>query len=157
MLAASSSAIALSIVSPTSCDSAGDTLNEPGSSKESVWKAAYGAARVAVEIAKDSSDMLPPLKAVMVALSVLIKNYDVGSFSGVSHNRSLTVSCSKPPLMRNRPRKSRKGFIRLVGYSRTLLVIKTVKRRRGERPSGGSYRPPPPARDTGISTKPFHS
>jgi hypothetical protein len=33
---------------------------------------------MAVEIAKDSSDMFPPLKAVMVALSVLIKNYDVG-------------------------------------------------------------------------------
>ena len=65
-LAASSSALT---------DSA---LYEPGSSKESVWKAAYGAARMAVDIAKDSSDMLPPLKAVMVALSVLIKNYDVG-------------------------------------------------------------------------------
>ena len=33
---------------------------------------------MAVDIAKDSSDMLPPLKAVMVAISVLIKNYDVG-------------------------------------------------------------------------------
>ena len=32
---------------------------------------------MAVEIAKDSSDLLPPLKAVMAALSVLIKNYDV--------------------------------------------------------------------------------
>ena len=78
-LVALSSAIALSVVSPSS----GPThvvLDEPGSSsKESVWKAAYGAARMAVEVAKDSSDMLPPLKAVMVALSVLIKNCDVGS------------------------------------------------------------------------------
>ena len=33
---------------------------------------------MAIEIAKDSSDMFPPLKAVMVALSVLVNNYDVG-------------------------------------------------------------------------------
>lgn len=52
-------------------------LDDPGSSKESVWKAAYGAARIAIDIAKDSSDMLPPLKAVMAALSILVKNYDV--------------------------------------------------------------------------------
>jgi hypothetical protein len=32
---------------------------------------------VAVEIAKDSSDMLPLLEAVMAAISVLIKNHDV--------------------------------------------------------------------------------
>jgi hypothetical protein len=76
-LAASTSAIALSIASP-SCYPADTVSNEPGSSKESIWKAAYGAAKIAVDIAKDSSDMLPPLKAVMVALSVLIKNYDVG-------------------------------------------------------------------------------
>jgi hypothetical protein len=75
-LAASSSAIALSIAS-SSCDPIDDPLNEPGASKESVWKAAYGAARMAIEIAKDSSDMLPPLKAVMVTLSVLVKNCDV--------------------------------------------------------------------------------
>ena len=77
VLAASSSAVALSISSP-SCDPSDIALSEPGSSKESIWKAAYGAARIAVDIAKDSSDMLPPLKAVMVALSVLMKNCDVG-------------------------------------------------------------------------------
>ena len=80
-LAASSSAIALSIASQF-CDPTDVALNEPGSSKESVWKAAYGAARMAVDVAKDSSDMLPPLKAVMVALSVLIENYDVGPHPG---------------------------------------------------------------------------
>ena len=32
---------------------------------------------VAVEITKESSDLLLPLKAVAGALSVLIKNYDV--------------------------------------------------------------------------------
>ena len=76
-LAASSSAIALSIASPF-CDPADAAHNEPGSSKESVWIAAYGAARMAVEIANASSDMFLPLKAVVGALSVLIKNYDVG-------------------------------------------------------------------------------
>lgn len=76
-LAASSSAIALSIASP-SYDPTDIAPDEPGSSKESVWRAAYGAAKIAVDIAKDSTDLLPPLKAVMVALSVLIKNYDAG-------------------------------------------------------------------------------
>ena len=72
-LVASSSAVALSICSP-SCEPLG---NEPGSSKESGWRTAYGAARMAVEIAKETSDMFLPLKAVVGALSVLIKNYDV--------------------------------------------------------------------------------
>jgi len=34
---------------------------------------------MAVEIAKESSDMFLPLKAVVGALAVLIKNYDVSS------------------------------------------------------------------------------
>ena len=76
-LAASSSAIALSIASPSS-DPIDTSINEPGSSGESAWKTAYGAARIAVEIANASSDMFLPLKAVVGALSVLIKNYDVG-------------------------------------------------------------------------------
>ena len=77
MLAASSSAIALAVASPF-CDPTDTTPNEPGSSKESAWTVAYGAARMAVEIANASSDMFLPLKAVVGALSVLIKNYDVG-------------------------------------------------------------------------------
>ena len=40
---------------------------------------AYGAARMAIEMAKESSDMFPPLKAVAGAVSVLIKNYDVNT------------------------------------------------------------------------------
>jgi hypothetical protein len=75
-LAAASSAIALSFVS-TPFDPQNVEPNEPGSSKESVWKTAYGAARIAVEMAKESSDIFPPLKAVLGALSVLIKNCDV--------------------------------------------------------------------------------
>ena len=41
------------------------------------WQTAYSAAKIAVDIAKESSGMLPPLKAVVGAISVLIKNYDV--------------------------------------------------------------------------------
>jgi hypothetical protein len=81
-LAASSSAIALSIVSP-SCNTNETAVDEPESSEVSVWKTAYGAARIAIETAKESSDMCPPLKAVLGALSVLIKNYDVSSSSRV--------------------------------------------------------------------------
>ena len=76
-LVASSSAIAMTLASP-SCDPTDVAFNDPGATKESAWRAAYGAAGIAIDIAKDCSDMLPPLKAVMVALSVLIKNYDVG-------------------------------------------------------------------------------
>ena len=75
-LAASSSAIALSFVS-ASCDPNDATPDEPSSSKESSWKTVYGAARIVVEAAKESSDMCPPLKAVVGVLSVLIKNYEV--------------------------------------------------------------------------------
>ena len=39
-----------------------------------------------MEIAKESSDMFPPLKAVAGALSVLIRNYDVSvSCLGTKH------------------------------------------------------------------------
>jgi hypothetical protein len=42
------------------------------------WRAAYAAVRMAVEVTKESSDLFPPLKAVVGAMSVLMKNYDVG-------------------------------------------------------------------------------
>ena len=79
VLAASSSAITPEPITSPSYDPTDHTLDESGSSKESAWKAAYGAARMAVEITNASSDMFLPLKAVVGALSVLIKNYDVGS------------------------------------------------------------------------------
>jgi len=76
-LAASSVAIALSIASPsydTRDTSSGEpTIRERGTA----WKKAYSAARVAVEITKESSGMFLPLRAVAGAMSVLIKNYDV--------------------------------------------------------------------------------
>ena len=50
-----------------------------GSPTESVWKTAFGAAKIAVNAAKNSSDILTPVIAVLGALSVLINNYDVGA------------------------------------------------------------------------------
>jgi len=80
-LAASSTAIALSIASPFydihDAHSDGDTVQ----GKDTTWQTAYDTARMTVEITKESSDMLLPLKAVAGAISVLIKNYDVSILS----------------------------------------------------------------------------
>ena len=75
-LAASSTAIALSIGSAfhnTDEASSSATVQE----RNTGWQTSYGAARMAVEIAKESSDLCLPLKAVVGAMSVLINNYDV--------------------------------------------------------------------------------
>lgn len=80
-LATSSGAIALSVGS-TSCD---PSDNEASPSRGSHWRTAYETARLAVDIAKESSDMFPPLKAVVGALAVLIKNYDV-KFNQLYHS-----------------------------------------------------------------------
>ena len=82
-LLASPNAVASSTTSP------GDPAIAPdhsGSSKESGWRTAYEAAKMAIEIAKESSDMFPPLKAVAGVLSVLVKNYDVGPSEPASHS-----------------------------------------------------------------------
>ena len=101
-LAVSSSSIALSIGSPPP-DSSDTGADEPGSSKESGWRTAYGAAKVAVDIAKESSDMFLPLKAVVGALSVLIQNYDVGTEPfNVSRRLNAHGFHSKLPPMQNR-------------------------------------------------------
>ena len=76
VLAASSSSIALPICSsPRDPSDVGS--NDTESSQESGWRTAYGAAKIAVEVAEESSDMFLPLKAVVGAVAVLIKNYDV--------------------------------------------------------------------------------
>ena len=75
-VAAPTSAVPLSVASPSD-DPTDTALDERGSSKESRWGTAYEAAKIAIEIANASSDMFLPLKAVVGALSVLIKNYDV--------------------------------------------------------------------------------
>ena len=80
-LGATSSAIALSISSAfhdlgdTSCD--GST----NQGRDTHWRAVCATIRMAVEVTKESSDLCLPLKAVVGALFVLIKNYDV-SMSG---------------------------------------------------------------------------
>ena len=63
---------------------------------------AYSAARMAVEITKESSDMFLPVKAVVGAISVLVKNYDV---SGLFYDNNTSLShgyshSSKPRTMR---------------------------------------------------------
>ena len=72
-----SSAIALSIT-PVSDDpgvtsSDGDT----GQGMDAIRQTTYAAVRMAVDITKESSDLCLPLKAVVGALSALMKNYDV--------------------------------------------------------------------------------
>ena len=77
-VAASSTAIALSIgsafydVRDVSSDNAAVQGTDAG------WQTAYAAIKMAVEITKETSDLFPPLKAVVGAVSALIKNYDVG-------------------------------------------------------------------------------
>ena len=68
---ASSTAVALPNISDMS--SGGAT----GQGWGTVWKAAYGGAKIAVETIKESSDLCPALRAVTGAISVLIKNCDV--------------------------------------------------------------------------------
>ena len=75
-LAALSTSIATAIGSSSQGPS-DSSADQPETSKGSHWRTAYVTARMAVEIAKESGDMFPPLKAVAGAVSVLIKNYDV--------------------------------------------------------------------------------
>ena len=93
-LAATSTAVAISLGSAPH-----DTHDTPRDGvivreKDTGWQTAYGAARMAVEIAKESSDILLPLKAVASAMSILIKNYDVS----VSHSQTecLLIVCLFP-------------------------------------------------------------
>ena len=75
-LAALSTSIA-SVIGSASQGPPDTDVTQPETSKESRWRTAYVAARMAVEIAKESTDMFLSLKAVVGAVAVLIKNYDV--------------------------------------------------------------------------------
>ena len=79
-IAATSSAIALSIGS--AFNATGDTSSDGDTvqAMDEIGKTAYAAVRMAVEITKESSDMCLPLKAVVGAISALMKNYDVSTF-----------------------------------------------------------------------------
>ena len=76
-LFATSTAVALSLGS--AFRDTRDTVNDGATirGRDTGWQTAYGAARIAVEIANETSDMFLPLKAVVGAISILIKNYDV--------------------------------------------------------------------------------
>ena len=92
-LVATSNAVALSFRSAI-CDTR-DTPSDDATIRRSDtgWQTAYGAARMAVEITKESSDMFLPLKAVAGAISILIKNYDVSvACSRTKHLLILSLS-----------------------------------------------------------------
>jgi len=76
-IAATSSAIATSVGSAlnTARDASSDGDTVPA--MDELGKTAYAAVRMAVDITKESSDMCLPLKAVVGAISALMKNYDV--------------------------------------------------------------------------------
>jgi len=76
-LAATSSAIALSINSAFSDTLETSTDGPTVQGKDEVRQTAYAAVRMAVEITKESSDLCLPLKAIVGAMSALMKNYDV--------------------------------------------------------------------------------
>ena len=78
-LAATSTAIALSISS--AFNDAGDPSSDSatGQGGDTGRQTAYAAVRMAVEIAEKSSDMFLPLKAAVGAVSALMKNYDVSA------------------------------------------------------------------------------
>jgi hypothetical protein len=78
-LGATSSTIALSINSALSDirDTSSDGAAVQG--MDEIGKTAYAAVRMAVEITKESSDLFLPLKAVVGAVSALMKNYDVSN------------------------------------------------------------------------------
>ena len=131
-LVASSSAIALSIASP-GCDPTDLAPSDESSlSRESAWRTAYGAAKIAVDAVKESSDVFPPLKAVVGAISFLIKNYDVSHSKASRPIALLIVSCSKPPQMRIRSRISREGYSRWLKHSHLRLATRTPKKRHGD-------------------------
>lgn len=76
-LVLSSASIALSIGSAFSNTQDTPSDGDTGRGRVSGWQTAYAAAKIAVEITKESSDMFLPLKAVVGAMSVLMQNYDV--------------------------------------------------------------------------------
>ena len=94
LAATSTTALSLgsALYDPSEMSSDGATVR----GRDTAWQAAYGAARMALEIAKESSDMFPPLKAVVGAVSILIKNYDVS----LSYSRAENplIFCLLPPL-----------------------------------------------------------
>ena len=94
-LAASSATIALSIGFP-SCDTRHTSSDEATiQAMDTGWQTAYAAVRMAIEAVKESSDLCPPLKAVVGALFVLMKNYDVSV--AYSRTKCILIIYLPPP------------------------------------------------------------
>ena len=74
-----SSAIALSITSAFDDTRDGPSDGAADRGENAGWRTAYAAVRMTVEVAKDSSDMFPPLKTVVGAVSALMKNCEVST------------------------------------------------------------------------------
>jgi len=77
-LAAAASAITLSITPVVDTrdipsDGAADHARDTG------WRTAYAAVRMAIEIGKESSDMFLPLEAAIGGVSALIRNFEVSN------------------------------------------------------------------------------
>jgi hypothetical protein len=94
-LATLSAGIALSIGSPSndsrSTPSDGATIQ----GTDAIRQTTYAVARMVVETTKESSDLCLPLKAVVGAVSVLMKNYDVSVlFINRTHTHPSLVSRS---------------------------------------------------------------
>ena len=72
-----SAGIALSIGSPSN-DARGTSSDGATVQRmDALLQTTYAAVRMAVEVTKESSDLCLPLKAVVGAMSALMKNYDV--------------------------------------------------------------------------------
>jgi len=90
-LAATSVAIALSIGSAFDDTRGGVSDDTAVQEMDAMGRTAYSAVRMAVEIVKESSDTILPLKAVAGAMSALMKNYDVSMFC--SRAEILLIPC----------------------------------------------------------------
>ena len=95
-LAVSSTAIALSIGSTFhgTHDAPSDGA-AAAREMDTSWQTAHAAVRMAMEITKESSDLCLPLKAIVGAVSALMKNYDVRV--ACSRTEYLLILCLFPP------------------------------------------------------------
>ena len=107
-LATLSAGIALSIGSPST-----DTRGPSGDGTtvqgmDAIRQTTYAIARMVVETTKESSDLCLPLKAVVGAMSVLMKNYDVSvSYSQTEHSLILLLF---PALANGRECREYEGY-----------------------------------------------
>lgn len=89
-LAASSATIALSIGSAFNNTRGASNDGATVQGMDAIGQTVYAAVRMAVEFTKESSDLCLPLKAIVGAMSALIKNYDV-STSCLQNEHALTL------------------------------------------------------------------